>query len=229
VTTGATMWKARALASLERGEESRRELSTLGVAEGEPLPPGTERAGLVLARVMMAEAADASYRRTTALTSLLDLLEQRARSGGELRVLVETLLVKGRLAEILGKTSEAEASREAAIAAGKPAGYYQIFLDEQTGDVEDGVRSAAPAAVPLRPPPATSPSSDSSGLVEELSEREKEVLQLAGEGLSNDDIGQKLFISSGTVKWHLSNIFGKLGVSKRTRAIAVAREVGLLK
>ena len=68
----------------------------------------------------------------------------------------------------------------------------------------------------------------SAALVEELSERELEVLRLVGDGLSNDDIGEKLFISAGTVKWHLSNVFGKLGVSKRTRAVAVAREMGLL-
>ncbi len=65
-------------------------------------------------------------------------------------------------------------------------------------------------------------------LVEQLSSRELEVLDLISRGLSNQDIADKLFISLGTVKWHTSNIYGKLGVRGRTRALARARELGLL-
>ena len=56
-----------------------------------------------------------------------------------------------------------------------------------------------------------------------LSERELEVLGLVAEGLSNGEIADKLFISVGTVKTHVHNIFGKLGVEGRPRAIARAR------
>ena len=65
-------------------------------------------------------------------------------------------------------------------------------------------------------------------LVEPLSEREIEVLQLIAEGLSNAEIADKLVIAVGTVKRHINNIYGKLGVQSRTQAVARARELGLL-
>ena len=61
-----------------------------------------------------------------------------------------------------------------------------------------------------------------------LSEREIEVVRLVAAGLSNRDIAQHLFISEKTVKTHLSNIMGKLGVSNRTRAVERARHLGVL-
>ena len=66
------------------------------------------------------------------------------------------------------------------------------------------------------------------GLVEPLSAREIEVLQLVAEGLSNREIAQRLFISPATVKVHNRNIYGKLGVNSRTQAIARARTLGIL-
>lgn len=65
-------------------------------------------------------------------------------------------------------------------------------------------------------------------LVEHLSAREREVLQLVASGLSNQDIARRLFISVNTVKRHLSNVFGKLSVRSRTQALARARQLGLL-
>jgi len=65
-------------------------------------------------------------------------------------------------------------------------------------------------------------------LVEPLSEREIEVLQLIADGLSNAEIADKLVIAVGTVKRHINNIYGKLGVQSRTQAVARARELGLL-
>ena len=65
-------------------------------------------------------------------------------------------------------------------------------------------------------------------LIEPLSDRELEVLQLLTEGLTNQQIADKLFVVIGTVKKHTSNIYGKLGVSNRTQAIARARELNLL-
>ncbi len=69
---------------------------------------------------------------------------------------------------------------------------------------------------------------DQSGLVEPLSERELEVLHLIAEGLTNRDIGERLYLSLNTVKVHTRNIYGKLGVNNRTQAVANARDLGLL-
>ena len=61
-----------------------------------------------------------------------------------------------------------------------------------------------------------------------LSERELEVLQLIAEGLNNREIGDKLFISTSTVKFHLGNILRKLGVDTRAEAIVIAAKNNLV-
>ncbi|WP_436760506.1 helix-turn-helix transcriptional regulator [Streptosporangium sp. V21-05] len=61
-----------------------------------------------------------------------------------------------------------------------------------------------------------------------LTSREQEVLALVAEGLPNREIGERLFIAQKTVSVHVSNILGKLGVSSRTQAAAVAHRDGLL-
>lgn len=63
---------------------------------------------------------------------------------------------------------------------------------------------------------------------DKLSNRELEVLELVAEGASNSDIADRLHISQATVKSHLINIFGKLGVSDRTAAVTVALQRGIL-
>ncbi len=73
------------------------------------------------------------------------------------------------------------------------------------------------------------PSSSSfpTAYVESLTEREREILVLVAQGASNREIGERLFITEGTVKNHLSNILSKMGVRDRTQAALKARELGL--
>lgn len=66
------------------------------------------------------------------------------------------------------------------------------------------------------------------GLVEPLSPRELEILALIAEGLSNKEIGERLYLALNTVKGHNRNIFGKLQVQRRTEAVARARELNLV-
>ncbi len=75
-----------------------------------------------------------------------------------------------------------------------------------------------------RPPPGSRPAD-----LEELSDRELEVLELIGHGLSNSEIGQRLFISEATAKTHVSNILGKTGARDRVAAVVLAYETGLVK
>jgi LuxR family maltose regulon positive regulatory protein len=65
-------------------------------------------------------------------------------------------------------------------------------------------------------------------LPEPLSAREAEVLALMAAGESNGEIAGRLFVSVTTVKTHLNNVYRKLGTSSRTRAVARARELGLI-
>ncbi|ESA37902.1 two component transcriptional family [Leptolyngbya sp. Heron Island J] len=60
-----------------------------------------------------------------------------------------------------------------------------------------------------------------------LSEREREVIQLMAEGKTNQEISEQLHLSESTVKFHISNIFKKLGVSDRTQAVLVALKRGI--
>ncbi|MEZ5212831.1 response regulator transcription factor [Gordonia sp. (in: high G+C Gram-positive bacteria)] len=62
----------------------------------------------------------------------------------------------------------------------------------------------------------------------ELTDREREIVQLLANGLSNVEIGQRLYISESTVKFHIRNLIRKLGVSKRTDAVYVATKRGLI-
>jgi LuxR family maltose regulon positive regulatory protein len=65
-------------------------------------------------------------------------------------------------------------------------------------------------------------------LPEPLSERELDILRLIAAGRSNQEIAEKLVIALSTVKSHINNLYGKLGTNRRTEAIAIAREMGLL-
>ena len=65
-------------------------------------------------------------------------------------------------------------------------------------------------------------------LIEPLTRRELEVLRLIEAGLTNREIATKLVIATGTVKIHAHNIFGKLGVNRRTQAVNLARDLKIL-
>lgn len=61
-----------------------------------------------------------------------------------------------------------------------------------------------------------------------LSEREMEVLQLIADGCSNKEVGERLFLSESTIKTHVSNLFVKLDVKRRTQAVTRAKELRII-
>ncbi len=64
--------------------------------------------------------------------------------------------------------------------------------------------------------------------LDDFKDRELEILKMMAEGLSNQEIADKLFITKGTVRWYNKQIYSKLGTSRRTEAIALAREMKLI-
>ncbi|RNC87936.1 MAG: DNA-binding response regulator [Winogradskyella sp.] len=62
----------------------------------------------------------------------------------------------------------------------------------------------------------------------EISKREYEVLQLISKGLSNKEIGEKLFVSESTIKTHVSNLLVKLNAKRRTQAVQIAKQLNIL-
>jgi len=65
-------------------------------------------------------------------------------------------------------------------------------------------------------------------LMEPLTDREREILRLLVAGASNHEVARQLFIATGTVKWHVHHILGKLGVKNRPQAIAKAKALNLV-
>jgi len=64
--------------------------------------------------------------------------------------------------------------------------------------------------------------------IRELSDREREVLQLLGSGESNAELAKRLYVSEATVKTYVSRLLTKLGLANRTQAAILAHEAGLL-
>ncbi|HEY6251542.1 MAG TPA: LuxR C-terminal-related transcriptional regulator [Candidatus Angelobacter sp.] len=61
-----------------------------------------------------------------------------------------------------------------------------------------------------------------------ITRRELEILELIAQGMSNREIAQKLFVSENTVKTHSSRVFDKLGAKRRTQAVQLGKELGLI-
>jgi DNA-binding NarL/FixJ family response regulator len=76
-----------------------------------------------------------------------------------------------------------------------------------------------------RPAPSRVPD----GVIEALTEREREVLVLVAGGLSNDELAERLVISPSTAKTHVSHVMGKLGVRDRSQLVVIAYETGLVR
>lgn len=143
-----------------------------------------------------------------------------------------------------GDLEAALAALEKALSMAAPEGLMRSFLDEGPAMArllyQAAARGVAPgftgrllAAFELesedqRAAGTVTAASDLQALIEPLSEREGEVLQLIAQGLSNREIAQKLYLSISTVKAHTYNIYNKLGVHSRTQAVAKARALGIL-
>jgi DNA-binding NarL/FixJ family response regulator len=124
-------------------------------------------------------------------------------------------------------TYDSDADILPAIEAGA-SGY--LLKDSSREDLYSGIRAAARGETVLAPSIAARLVDRIRAPAEEqLSSREIEVLQLVAEGESNTEIAKHLHISQATVKSHLVNIFGKLGVSDRTAAVTAALRKGILR
>jgi two-component system NarL family response regulator len=97
-------------------------------------------------------------------------------------------------------------------------------------DVVTAIRQATKRSVYLSPPEGSMSFLPGPSWSEwNLTRREAEILRLAAEGFSNAELAGKLWITEQTVKYHLSNVYRKLGVSNRTEASRVAESAGFLR
>lgn len=113
-----------------------------------------------------------------------------------------------------------------------------VLKDTEPGQLADYVRALAAGGVVLSAKasrtllagtPAFAPELDEEAArIADLTDREKDVLRLVATGLSNAEIGARLFLGAGTVKDHVSAILSKLGVGSRVQAALAAQRAGLL-
>ncbi len=172
--------------------------------------------------------------RVSEAQSLLARLEQSAQASGRNRHLITIYILQA-----LSHGSNSLPALEKALRLAAPQDYVRAFLDEgpQLAKLLPNVRRIAPAFVDklihafqqnTSNTPLTMPTPSKLPIYETISERELEVLTLVANGGSNREIAQKLFVTVGTIKKHLNNIFGKLTVKNRTQAVAQARAYKLL-
>lgn len=167
---------------------------------------------------------------------LLDKLHRTTREGGRIPRLIHTELLQAQAYAGHGDTKKMQTLLRAALERAVGEGYLRLFLDRgpvlmdalralPLADVDlDAYRAHIVKAFPVVPPAAHADGASPDA----LSERELEILNLVARGLSNSAIARELVLTSGTVKWHVNNIFGKLDVHSRTQAVARAREIKLL-
>ncbi|MCP4417948.1 MAG: response regulator transcription factor, partial [Chloroflexi bacterium] len=193
---------------------------------------------ITLARLFIAQyksdmANDSIHEAMELLTRLL----QAAEEGGRMGSVIEILALQALAHETQGDISPALVPLERALALAKPKGYIRIFVDEglpmakllqeaANQHIEpDYTRKLLAAFKPYIPNDTSAPSQP---LIEPLSKRELEVLQLVAQGLTNRQISERLFLALDTVKGHNRRIFGKLGVKNRAQAVNKAISLKIL-
>ncbi len=174
----------------------------------------------------------------------LDLLgeyrrQMEARGWADERL--RAMVLQASVLHLDGKDATAVQALNEAFAVAEPGGFIRLFVDE-AGPMKELLSQAFVQAIqpeyvgkliaafetPANDQPSDRTVSSPSLMVEPLSQRELEVLRLIAEGLSNQEIGERLFLALDTVKGHNRRIFDKLQVQRRTEAIARARALGLL-
>ncbi|WP_108226186.1 MULTISPECIES: LuxR C-terminal-related transcriptional regulator [unclassified Pseudomonas] len=149
----------------------------------------------------------------------IERLLNQAQARGMLTAETELLLAFAQLAESNGDT-------EAAQQAFQRAGMLVERCQLQHAMREWELRRGSLATVSAKQFPARQ--CDNPDLASGLSRREREVLMLIAQGASNQQVAEQLFISLHTVKTHARRINGKLGVERRTQAVAKAKLMGIL-
>ena len=216
----------------------------LGAGDEPSYPQEPEH--LVLVRVLLAQDRPGSA------LPLLQRLHAAAAIQGRRGSEIEIQALRALALAAAGDQDSAVATLAEALTLACPQGYVRVFTDEgapmgallgrlvAAQRAEQGpargvplgylgrlARSFAPDTADTGPDAARR-APGARGLVEPLSEREREVLRLLAAGKPNQEIARELVVSLHTVKKHVTHVLGKLGAANRTEATARARELGLL-
>jgi len=178
-----------------------------------------------------------------------------AETTGRIGTMIEVHVLRAVALQKRGNISGALAALERALALAEPGGYVRVFVDEgvpMAALLSEFLRARRKAPRDARQHallgyvggllaafelPHTSPGIPPTGgyasgtdqpPLDSLTTREREVLELIAEGISNQEIAAKLFIEVSTVKSYVNRIFRKLGAESRTQAVAEARKLHLI-
>lgn len=191
-------------------------------------------------RIMLAQVYLAQGRFEEA-QELLKLLQRTAEERGRMLRMIEILNLQALVLQAQGAIQAALGVLQRALQLAEPQGYMRVFIDLGRPmarllheAVSNGFVPAYTGRLLAAFPDASSETVSSKqvetpgGLIEPLSQRELEVLQLIANGLTNRELAERLVISLSTAKGHTANIYSKLGVKNRTQAVARARELGII-
>jgi LuxR family maltose regulon positive regulatory protein len=236
------------LAMGDLDEAFRLAMPLMNMLDGEPATPRlpllvSETGKVILSRVFLARGE------LERATQLLDEIQATAEPGRRFGRLIQVYLLRALVLQKQNRGNISPATLECferALDLAEPEGYVLLFLEEGPAvlpllkavlthpPAPDRLKKYARALLDAFPgygkpvPPRAEHPIKATGLVEPLTPRELQVLQLVAAGDSNRTIADKLVITVSAVKKHTSNIYGKLNVSSRTQAVARARELGLL-
>ena len=234
--------KARVHLRLGRWREALAWARARGLSVDDDLSYVTEFEHVTLARALIAQHRDDPQAGSIyPAIALLDRLLQAAETVRRMGSVIEILVTQALAFQAQGDGPQAIASLERALSLAEPEGYVRIFVDEGAsmaqllaeaatrgvmGDYAGKLIAAFQTVAPASMDESDRPRAQA--LIEPLSARESEVLQLIAQGYSNRDIGARLFLAVNTVKGYNQKLFDKLQVQSRTEAIARARALGLL-
>jgi LuxR family maltose regulon positive regulatory protein len=170
-----------------------------------------------------------------AAITMIDPMRRQAEERGWLDEWLNLTTLKAVALHLQNDNTKALALLESAMTQAAPERFVRIFVDKGqpmalllkealAQDVMPAYASELLTAFEAEAPRSHTAQS----LIDPLSPREMEILRLIAQGLSNNDISERLFLALDTVKGHNRRIFEKLGVQRRTEAVARARELGVL-
>jgi LuxR family maltose regulon positive regulatory protein len=197
---------------------------------------------LCQARVLIAQGD------TAAALATLETFRQQMKARGWADERLKATVLQAVALRQIGDQDQAAHALADALAQAEPGGFVRLFVNEgesmrllisdcglRIGEHTPRLRSYVnrllsafgdrPGSALELPTEIRNPPSE---MIEPLSERERQVLRLMAQGLSNREIGERLFLALSTVKGHSRIIFDKLQVRNRTEAVARGRELGLV-
>ncbi|MDD5467578.1 MAG: LuxR C-terminal-related transcriptional regulator [Anaerolineales bacterium] len=214
--------------ALENPSQAEMILRQSGVSSQDEVSHQTDSIHLAYLRLWMVQHKDKSL---DLAQRIVTAAQASQRNGITLQALMLGALLQFDVGEI-------ESSLEwlvRALALAEPEGYIRIFVDEGAPMAallrhacERGIHPDYACQLLSLFPALEQPPRSSAELIEQLTERELEVLSLLAEGLKYAEIAERLVVSVNTVRYHIKGIYSKLGVDRLAKALEQARQLGLL-